>query len=48
MAATKDLNIAIEIRDNWLDEYNKDSNLWLTRTKNKEYKKDVKIWKKIK
>lgn len=45
MAATKDLNIAIKIRDNWLDEYNKDSNLWLTRTKNKEYKKDVNIWK---
>ena len=48
MAATKELSVAIKIRDEWLSEYNKDNTEWVIKTKNKEYKKDVAKWKETK
>ena len=46
MASSGSLDIAVKIRDEWLKEYNNDTDIWVFRTKNKEYKKDVAVWKK--
>lgn len=47
MASTTSLEIATKIRDYWLSEYEEDKMIWVERTKTKEYREDVNIWKKI-
>lgn len=40
-AYTKNLEEAVKIRDMWISEYEKNKTLWVERTKNKKYKKEV-------
>lgn len=40
-AYTKNLEEAVKIRNMWIDEYEKNKTLWVERTKNKKYKKEV-------
>lgn len=46
MASSPSLETAVKIRDEWLKEYENNDSDWVARTKNKEYRNDVKIWKK--
>lgn len=48
IASTNSLEIATKIRDYWLSEYEEDKMIWVERTKTKEYREDVNIWKKTK
>ena len=40
-AYTKRIEDAIKLRDMWISEYEKNKTLWVERTKNKKYKKEV-------
>lgn len=40
-AYTKRIEDAIKLRDIWISEYEKNKTLWVERTKNKKYKKEV-------
>ncbi len=47
MSSCNTLELAVQIRNSWLEEYGKDNAYWTERTKNKIYKEDVYKWKKI-